>query len=67
VLLAGDLDSLLARACADWGCPPELHVAVIFDADDTAAAASRPPYADLLGSLTLQLLLDHPAPTRLTR
>jgi hypothetical protein len=61
VLLAGDLDSLLARACVDWGCPPELHVAVVFDASDPAAAASRPPYAALLGSLTLQLLLDHPS------
>ncbi len=61
VLLAGDLDSLLARACADWGCPPELHVAVVFDAGDPASAASPPPYADLLGSLTLQLILDHPS------
>jgi type II secretory pathway pseudopilin PulG len=58
--LASQLDDLLQRACADWDCPPELRVAVVFDPSDPAASASRVPFDTLLGSLTLQTILGRP-------
>ena len=59
--VAADLGDVLARACADWNCPPELHVAVSFDASDPASAASPAPYEPLLGSLALQVILGRPS------
>jgi hypothetical protein len=59
--LGRDLDDLLSRACADWACPPEVRVAVVFDPSDPASAASRPAFDSLFGSLTLQIILGRPS------
>ena len=59
--LARDLDDLLGRACADWSCPPELRVAVVFDPSDSATAASAASFEPLLGSTTLEVILGRPS------
>jgi WD40-like Beta Propeller Repeat len=60
-VVIANLGDLLTRACADWNCPPELHVAVMFDASDPASAASPAPYEPLMGSLALQVILGRPS------
>jgi hypothetical protein len=59
--VATDLSDLLVRACVDWNCPPELHVAVTFNPRDPASAASPAAFDSLLGSLSLQIILGRPS------
>ena len=59
-VVIANLSDVLVRACSDWNCPPELHVAVSFDAGDPTSAASPGPYQPLLGSLALQVMLNRP-------
>jgi len=60
-VLIASLSDVLTRACADWNCQPELHVAVSFDASDPASAASPAPFDSLLGSLAFQVILGRPS------
>src|SRR5579859_1948796 len=60
-VMIANLADLLTRACADWNCPPELRVEVVFDASDPASAASPAPYDSLLGSFALQVILGRPS------
>jgi hypothetical protein len=54
---ADDLEKLLARACADWNCPPDMRVAVVFGLPDPAPAQDISRNNSLSGSLTFQMLV----------
>ena len=53
--LVRDLDTVVTKACADWGCPADLRVPVRFDANDPTFQAGL-PYDTLLGSWTFQTI-----------
>ena len=54
---ANELAALLSRACADWNCPPDLQVAVVFGSPEPTPLPDTAAINSLSGCLTFQMLV----------